>query len=62
MANTKTPRNAQGQTYEEWLAQKVKLSRGSKYQIKLDEFIYGMVTNSRSVGGRCCGYSWGPFI
>lgn len=42
MANTKTPRNAQGQTYEEWLAQKVKLSRGSKYQIKLDEFIYGM--------------------
>lgn len=42
MADTKTPRNAQGQTYEEWLAQKVSASRGNKYEIDLNEFIYGM--------------------
>lgn len=42
MANNTVPRNAQGQTYEEWLSQKVDNSRGSSYDIKLDEFVYGM--------------------
>lgn len=42
MPDTSIPRNAQGQTYEEWLAQKVRQSRGNVFQLATDEFIYGM--------------------